>query len=234
MSQIAKTGTRIAALYEDKIKLDAVLSSVGLKSVSKSERKTIREELEIVLGSAIQHIKTSPKLEPYGKLQVRDIIEALKSIANKLNETSELLRGHETGFRSSHEVYLAGKVKEFLAKNSEIRQRPDEYLKDFCDRADTISHACVVAAADLRTIKGKAGNKPLTWFNEFTRVLVDIARRHSIPATIINSRGNGEPEGPFFELATAFEQLLYPKMRSPSHHARAKRISRALKTLGKQ
>jgi len=85
----------------------------------------------------------------------------------------------------------------------------------------------------MRAVKGKAGRKALTWFDDFTRVLVDIAKRHSISPTVVNSRETGEPAGRFFELAAAFEQILYPKMRSPTPAALAKRLSRALTKLAK-
>jgi hypothetical protein len=107
-------------------------------------------------------------------------------------------------------------------------------LSDFCDRLNTIAHACSAAAIDLKLDKEKAGRKPMAWFDDFTRLLMSIAAQNKIGTTISKDRETGEPRGRFFDLALGFEQLLLLHMRcSNRHQALAKRLSRSLMRLRK-
>ena len=98
---------------------------------------------------------------------------------------------------------------------------------------NAVSQACLVAATDLKSMKGKAGQKPIDWYDDFTCVLAFIAERNNIRPTIVTDRTTGKPKGRFLDLAGVFERLLYPAMRSPSLGARAKRLSRSLRRIKK-
>jgi hypothetical protein len=155
----------------------------------------------------------------------------LRAIARDLQLHEAALRGRQSGFRQSYEIEVANRIREVLSKNPEIKTDADEFLSDSCDRISTISHACLIAARDLELNKGEAGKKAIDWFDDLTRVLVNIAEKNGIRPSIENDRRTGKPRGRFFELAAGFEFLLYPQMRSPSPTALAKRLSRSLARL---
>jgi hypothetical protein len=154
-------------------------------------------------------------------------------MARRLQEAEQNLRGSETGLRQAHHIEVALKVRAMLAANPEIGSEADEFLSEFCNRLSTVAHACSVAAKDLRSIKGKAGRRALSWYTDFTRVLVSIAKQNGIRPTITIDRGTRKAVGRFLTVATGFERLLPREFRSPSNAARAKRLSRALAVLKK-
>ena len=134
----------------------------------------------------------------------------------------------ETGLRQGYQIVAAMKIREALGENLKFEKNADEFLRDFCDRSTTISQACFAAAKNVKLTKQKSGQKPLDWYDNFTRVIVLIARKNNIRTTIVTDRETGKPRGRFLELGAAFEKLLYPAMRSPSRSALAKRLSRSL------
>jgi hypothetical protein len=116
-------------------------------------------------------ISGSRKLNPEGKLQSQDITASLRSIAHHLQAVRRPLRGRETGFQQASDILVANNARESLAMNPEIGDSADAYLIDFCNRLDTVSHACMVAATALKSTKSRAGRKALDWFDDFAAVL---------------------------------------------------------------
>jgi hypothetical protein len=223
-----RAGSSIASLYEMETNFEQVISDLTLASMTSDDEARIRGELAEVIGRGLDWIQLSKKLNPSGKLQTKSIVTSLKAVARALQEIDPTLRGLETGFRQIHEIEVATRIREVLRKNPELTTKADEFLSDFCGRANTISQACLVAAKHVQSTKHKRGNKPIDWYDDFTRVLVFIAGRNNIRTTIVTDRVTGKPKGRFFELAAAFEKLLYPAMRSPTRGALAKRVSRSL------
>jgi hypothetical protein len=211
--------------------LARVVADLGLEALSSSDEAEIRSQLGYVIGRGLARIAVTKKLNPEGKLHTKDIAAILKAIGRDFQSHEAAFRGRETGLRQPHEIEVANRIREVLSKNPEIKIDADEFLTDFCDRINTISHACLIAARDLQSSKARAGNKSIDWYDDFTRVLVNLAEKNSIRPTIENDRRTGKPRGRFFELAAGFESLLYPKMRSPSPSALAKRLSRSLARL---
>jgi hypothetical protein len=233
LARLTQTGSGICSLYELEITFDQVLMDLGLASMATDERERIRGELEIVMERGLGEISGSRKLNPEGRLQSQDIAASLRSIAHHLQAAGRPLRGRQTGLQQASHILVANKARESLAMNPEIGDSADAYLSDFCNQLDTVSHACTVAATALKSTKGSAGRKALDWFDDFTAVLVSIAKQNGIRPTIATDRSTGVAQGRFLDLAKGFERLLWPEMRSPSRAALAKRLSRALAELRK-
>jgi len=231
MAQVLSKGSSCASLYERETSLACVVSDLGLPPLSSCEEAEIRSKLGHVLGRGLDRIAVTEKLNPETKLLTKTIAGKLKAIARDLQSHEGALRGLQTGLRESLEIEVTTRIKEVLHKNPEIGIDAGEFLGDFCDRISTISHACLVAERALALDKHEAGRKEIDWFDDFTRVLVFIAERSGLRPAIENDRGTGKPKGRFFELAGAFEGLLYPQMRSPSPSALAKRLGRSLARL---
>jgi len=106
------------------------------------------------------------------------------------------------------------------------------YLRDFCERAGNIASACRAAASTLQSHKGKGGKSRYDWYDEFTAVLVGICRQNKIEPTVGTDRISGEPFGELPAVASAFERLLLPKMRSRKPSSMVKRLQRSLKRIG--
>jgi len=216
---------------------DQVVADLDLLAMSADEKNEIRSKLGFINGHGLNELAVSKKLNPKNRLQIEDIVATLRRIVRNLQAVDQPLRGCETGLREAHDIQVAKKVREFLAMKPEIgpgNNAVDDFLSDFCDRLNTIVHACSAAATDLKLDKGKAGNKPMAWFDDFTRMLISIAAKNKISTTISKDRTTGEPRGRFLDLALGFEQLLLPHMRcSHRHQALAKRLSRSLERLRK-
>jgi hypothetical protein len=224
-------GASTASLYEFDVTLDRVFSDLSLAPLSAEDERKLRDKLGRIIGRGLAHLELSKKHNPEGALQSKDIVQALKAIARNFQAAEQKLRGLETGFRHSHEIEVARRARETLAQNPELKISASDFLNDFCNRLNTVSHACLVAAADLKRVKGKAGQKPIDWYDDFTRVLICISGRNNIRTTIGTDRTTGKPRGRFLELGAAFERLLYPTMRSPSVGALAKRLSQSCRRI---
>ncbi len=233
MVRLPRTGYSVHAPVEIETTLDQVVADLGLAPMPAEEKARIRSALSAVNGRGLDECAASPKLDPHSKLQVEDIIAALAAIARDLKTAEQALRGCENGLRQARDIEVAKNVREILAMNPEIGNidKANEFLSDCNDRLSTISHACLVAAKGLKSIKGKAGRKPLDWHDDFTAILTSIAEQNGIRATITIDRESREAQGRFLDLAALFEGLLLPSMRSPSRTALAKRLSRSITRL---
>ena len=224
LARYPQSGSGTCSLYEVETTLEQVFVDLRLADMAPDEKEGIRLELGVIHCRGSNEFAASPKLNPNNRLQVNDIVATLEAISSHLRAVDPPLRGCEFGIRDIHDIEVAKKVTEFLAMNPEIGPEiADEFLSDFCDRLNTVSHACFVAATDLKSIKGKGGRRELAWFDDFTRLLMSIAERNGISTTKVQGR--------FLDLASGFEQLFHPTMgmRSPSRAALAKRLSRAVK-----
>jgi hypothetical protein len=231
VAQVVSAGSSFASLYERETSLPRVLAELGLEPLSLGDEAAIRSELGAVIGKGLDRTAVTKKINPGAKLQTKDIVGVLRAIARDFRSHEAVLRGRQTGLRQSYEIEVAHRILEVLSKNSEIKIDADEFLRDSCDRISTISDACLIAAKALDLNKGEAGKKAIDWFDDFTRVLVNLAEKNGMRPTVENDRRTGKPKGRFFALATGIERLLYPEMRSPSPSALAKRLSRSLARL---
>lgn len=231
MARVNRSGSSAGSLYEKDVNFSRVVSDLGLAALSAKDEALVRGKLATVIGRGLAQIELSTKLNPDSRLQIRALTATLKAIATHFQSAEPILRGLQTGIHDGHQVETATRIRDVLKTNPELKTSADEFLQDFCDRLHAVSQACLVGATDLKSMKGKAGQKPIDWYDDFTRVLALIAERNNIRPTIVTDRITGKPKGRFLELAGAFERLLYPEMRSPSLGACAKRLSRSLRRI---
>lgn len=229
MARVDRRGSSVGSLYEKEVNFGQVVSGLALAPLSAKDEALIRGKLAGVIGRGLAQIELSKKLNPGGRLQTQAISSTLKAIATDFQKAGPILRGLQTGFHEGHQIEAATRIREALEKNSELKTSADEFLQDFCDRMNAVSQACLVAAGDLKSIKGRSGRKSIDWYDDFTRALVLIAERNNIRTTIVTDRVTHKSGGRFLELGAAFERLLYPPMRSSSREALAKRLRRSLR-----
>jgi hypothetical protein len=108
-----RTGSSVGAIYERTPAAEAmverglihpnecvatlgeVITDLSLKVLSSDDEQRIRNELGLVIGSGLSNIEYSPKLNPDGRLQVRDIQKTLRGIAAEL-DASWSATGHKS------------------------------------------------------------------------------------------------------------------------------------------
>ena len=193
-----------------------------------SSHSVRRPNAKFALNSALP----SPKWEePYTAIEVEDVVRSLKTHAKRLDQIASIGTITRQGFASAHDLAVSGQVVQVLASDPNIAkvEAAHAYLRDFCERAGNIASACRAAARTLQSNKGKGGKSRYDWYDEFTAVLVEICKQNKIEPTVGTDRITGEPVGGLPAVASAFERLLLPKMRSRTPSAMVKRLQRSLK-----
>jgi hypothetical protein len=227
MAKLPRSGVAYQCLDERDCTLSEVMVSLGLKPLSKKAERKIRERLGFAL--ALWE-------EPFTAIQVKDVVTSLNSHAKKLDEIVSLGAITREGFGRGHEIAVSGQLLQVLTSDPTIGSvdAAHAYLTEFCDRACTIASASRTAAIRLGSTVGKDGHPRYDWHDEFAAVLVDICQQNGIEPKVGIDRVSGEPVGALVEIATAFERLLLPGMRSPSPQALVKRLQRSLKRVEKR
>jgi len=176
-------------------------------------------------------------LSEQARLETSPVKNALLTMAKNLSEASAVLSGTETGIRSDVEIAVASRVLNLMALNPTIGSADSAraLLGSFRRNADSISHTCIVAAADLPSRPDKRGRKAKDWYDSFTTLLLGIAEKAGIRPTLYKDRtAPSEPlSGWLLDAARGFETFLPAEMRSPSDVARYKRLERGKANLGK-
>jgi hypothetical protein len=221
MAKLPQTGVAYQCLYGYDCTLSEVMASLGLRPLSKKAEGELRFRLGVAL--ALWE-------EPYAAIQVKDVVTSLNSHAKRLDEIGPLAAITRERFARGDEIAVSGELVQVLTSDPTIEsvEAARAYLSEFCDRARKIASACRAAASSLQSTKGKDGKPPYHWYDEFTAVLVDICKQNKIEPTVGIDRISGEPVGDLFEVASGFERLLAPKMRSPAPAALVKRLQRSL------
>jgi hypothetical protein len=94
-----------------------------------------------------------------------------------------------------------------------------------------IALACMGASRNLGGEDSKGGREALYYYDDFTRLLLDVAERAGAQPSNIKDRETGERSGWLFDAAQAFESFLDKPMRSPSPEACGKRLERSRRRL---
>jgi hypothetical protein len=106
-----------------------------------------------------------------------------------------------------------------------------ELIDAFKENAARISSACLGAYADLTSRASKDGRDALGWYDEFTSLLMEIAKKAGIEPNLNKDRDSQKRGGWLFQAAQALEPFLHRYMRSPSPEACGKRLERSRKRL---
>jgi hypothetical protein len=167
------------------------------------------------------------------QLEVSSVAKALLSLGKDLREASLLLAGLETGFHRDLDIAVASRVADYLALDPHVgtRERAQELISLFREEADRLVHVAMVARADLPDRPGERGRRALDWYDDFTALLLRLARRGGVKPTLRKDRITGARSGWLLDAAQAVESFLYPDMRSPSHEACGKRLERSVRRL---
>jgi hypothetical protein len=164
--------------------------------------------------------------------QVGPAAQALRKAGTNLREVATLLSGHQTGLTSTVAIHTASQVAELLARDPTVGSidAARELLRTLTGLADKVSRACLVAYAGM-TDKATGGRDRLDWYDEFTRLLLNIADHVGINPNLNKDRMTGQRGGWLFRAAQALEPFLDPYMRSPSPEACGTRLERSRKRL---
>jgi hypothetical protein len=227
MAKLPRTGVSYQILDERDVTLAEIVASLGLKRLTKKAEREIRHRL----GFAVAMWD-----EPYTALQIRDVAGSLKAHAKGLDQIATLGTITRSGFAREHDIAVGGQLIQILASDPAIGsvEAAHEYLRSFCDSASIIAPACRTAAANLHSRKGRSGKLRYGWYDEFTAVLLDICEKNRIEPTFWTDRISGEAAGNLPRIASAFERLLPPKMRSGKPATLVKRLGRSMERLEQQ
>src|SRR5262249_37031465 len=127
------------------------------------------------------------------------------------------------------EIEVASRLARHLAMDpSSNPPEPYELLASFRREVDRVAHVAMVARADLPGGLEGPGRSALLWYDDFTALLLDIAKQAGVEASLRKDRITGARGGWLYEAATALESFLWPEMRSQSPEACGKRLERSL------
>jgi hypothetical protein len=161
------------------------------------------------------------------------VAKALLSTGRNLLEASRILSGHQTGEHTSVEIQATSGAVRLLALDPTVGsiETAATLVATFREHSAKIGHACQVAGADLVDGDGQMGRPALGWYDDFTSMLLEIAKEAEIKPSIGKDRVTGERTGWLFQAAQALEPFLYRAMRSNSPEACGKRLERSMRRL---
>lgn len=148
------------------------------------------------------------------------------------------LRGYETGIRSPKDIGVALAVATALAKKHSVCSilEASYLITTFLEKptptdAVILAAACFDTADDLRAQVGRSGRPKLDWYDDFTKLLLEIADKVNIKPTFWKDRTTNQRRGWLFEAAQCLESFLHPHMRSPDSESCGKRLERSMRRL---
>ena len=161
------------------------------------------------------------------------VAKALLATGRNLLEASKVLSGHQTGERTLVEIQATTEAVRLLALALSSVQSTQRKLSSgiFTSSPAKMGHTCLVAWADFAQEVGQKGRPALHWYDGFTSLLLDFAKKAGIKASVGRDRVTGERTGWLFQAAQALEPFLYDWMRSKSPEACGKRLERSMRRL---
>jgi hypothetical protein len=223
MSKLLSPGVQLATPARTERDLAQVLSDLGVgQGFGPAAITEVYSELGKIVGGWHS--------EQY-RLEVSDVGRALLSVARCVGEASRSLGGLETGIHSDLEIAVTTRVAQILALDPAVgsRAQAQELISSFRAEADRIAHVCMVARADLPNRPGESGRPPLAWYDDFTALLLGIAKKAGVDPSLRKDRVTGARSGWLFDAAQGLESFLWKDMRSPSSEACGKRLERSLR-----
>jgi len=165
----------------------------------------------------------------HDRLNIAPLAQTFTAMGKELKKVTEILSGHETGFREIHDIAIVSQLAMILALDPEVgsRQQADKLISSFRGDAAKLAHACLVAAYDLKQTVGKSGRPQAEWHDEFAALLLEIAETAGVEARLSKDRISGARVGWLLDAALALEAFLDPQMRSLSAEACGKRLERS-------
>lgn len=171
-------------------------------------------------------------LSEWGQPELLPIARRLASTARFLEQLAQGLAGCQTGIRESDDIEFALLARQALSLNPLVGEsRADEKLTSFEQQCSEMAQVFWIAFRTLKEERGKAGRKKLDWYDDFTALLLKIAKLANIEPNLNKDRVTKARGGWLFEAAQALEYFLYPLMRSETPEACGKRLERSLNRL---
>lgn len=227
MARIPVRGSAAVSPQRDEASFTSALSELGLGSViDKDERHDLYMDVASVVGRWWQE---------EGRLDSSILIKSLKSAGKDLRAVAKLVAATE-GLHTSHDLECALLVRIHLERQEDIRSREKalELMDDFRVKAAKVADACESAVGQLEALTGRPGRPQLEWYDEFTALLLDLAKKGNVNPTLRKDRVTGERSGWLLRAALALETFLDPHMRSQSIEACGKRLERSKRNLGRR
>ena len=219
MKRLSITGSSLATLELAPEDLKNYLNGLGLKYPAE-QRRLIYQKLGAMIGRWWQEQES---------MQAHAAAKALLSVRRNLDDVCNIVGGNRTGFQQSKQINAALHLRRLLAQDPEVGSLPaaDRLMARFLDGAGKIAgHSCS-AYADLTSGTGPSGRPTIAWYDDFTHIVMDLARRAGVSPTISTDRNSNERRGWILDVAGELEKVLPRPMRSPSVEARAKRLDRS-------
>jgi hypothetical protein len=172
-------------------------------------------------------------LSEAGQPELLPIARRLASTARFLEQMAQGLAAVQTGMRQSEDIEFALLTRRALSLNPLVGDsgRADEKLTSFQQQCSEMAQVFWVALKLLDEQHGKRGRPKLVWYDDFTTVLLKLAKLANIKPNLNKNRETGARGGWLFEAAQELEFFLYPPMRSDTPEACGKRLERSLKRL---
>jgi hypothetical protein len=163
------------------------------------------------------------------RLDISPLAKTFTAMGQELKKVAEILSGRETGLHEIHDFAIVSQLAMILALDPEVgsRQQADKLIASFRGDAAKLAHACIVAARDLKRRVGKSGRPQAEWHDEFTALLLEVAKTVGVKPRLSKERISYAWVGWLLDAAQALEAFLDPQMRSPSAEACGKRLERS-------
>jgi hypothetical protein len=237
MVKLPKSGVAYQFLFErdptrrgPDVTLAEIVTSLGLKPLTPRAEREIRDRLGFAMGKW---------QSPRATFDLADVISSLNSHAKALDRSSAVAAiakgGHLKGRYLERDMEVCCQLAQSLKEDLGLEDITAAYahLADFADRAAAIASAGRAAAKSLKGIRGTGGGSPYVWYDGFTAVLLELCKKNKIEPKAGIDRSSGEPVGGLAKMASAFERLLPPWMRSPTPEALVKRLGRSVGRLAR-
>jgi hypothetical protein len=229
MARVPTSGATAATPVRGKADLQKVLTELCPDAqFSASDTNEIYMQLACIIGqwSAEEN-----------RLDIAPLAKTFEAMGKELNKVAKILSGHETGLREVHDIEIVSRLAEILALDPEVGspEQADQLIASFRCNAAKLAHACLVAGRDLKlSVKGKSGAPQQDWYDEFTALLLEVARTAGVAPRLSKDRDSGARGGWLIEAAQALETFLDRRMRSPSTEACGKRLERSKTRLNRK
>jgi hypothetical protein len=168
------------------------------------------------------------------RLNALSVARALTAISKNVAAASGSLSAHQTGIRDIRDIEVVSQLKIVLAADPKVGsfQKADELISSQEDPAK-LADACLIAARSLKKQVGRSGRPPFEWYDDFTKMLLQIAHEAGVEPRLWKDRIEDDLRGWLFEAAQKLESFLAPEMISESGDACGKRLERSKERLNK-
>jgi hypothetical protein len=163
------------------------------------------------------------------------IARALIKLSKNVAAATDVLSAHQTGLRKSRDIEIVAQLKIALAADPQVRslRRADELISSKRDHA-MLAKACLLAANNLKTLVGNSGRPQADWHDDFTALLLDIAKATGTKPNLWKNQRTDQRGGWLFEAARKLEPFLNPDMLTGTEEATGKRLDRSKQRLAQR